>query len=175
MPGIPNMSWHHPLFYKATCPNSIYTWLCDTGSLTRKIQQLSRVAVNVTVLEEKTEPCPLLWYHCFPQHCGPVWRREVQLYTAGEPVIRAVSVLPLAACATWARPLRFSHNRALGHLLFAMPSVRRFGMQLGYLQNQWGRYSLFAPPKHQAILIQETFLPALITRITEQSAARRMY
>lgn len=161
------------------CEAGLARWLCDRGSLTRRIQQrcsqfevrgvrsgLARIALDEAVL-----------LGVAPSHLA--WSREVFLYADGRPVVFAHS-----ACArrhlqgAWV-DIGTLGDRPLGALLFAHPLVERRPLHYRLLHSThplyrraavamddppdrlWARRSLFC--LHDApLLVTEVFLPEIL-------------
>lgn len=158
-------------------PGSLRSWLLDTGSLTRRLQQHSGGDFSVTVLKQRWERPRLDEARALgisPQQYALV--REVILSGHGSPWVYARSVLPQPALTGELHFLRKLGNKPLGALLFGNPSIKRGPVVLkryavsslpaslsqgAPATSLWGRYSVFRYRQH-GILVSEVFLPAFV-------------
>jgi chorismate--pyruvate lyase len=137
-------------------------WLLDRGSLTRRLVEIAGPSFAVVALRE--EPGTLSADECqrLGQPPGAAgWIREVHLTGLGQPLIFARSVMVAAnGSEDAAAPLQRG-SVPLGQLLFGDTPWSRSEIQLCRApENHWQRHSIFSR-KHQHILVQEVFLPAL--------------
>lgn len=107
-------------------PLHLRPWLYDTGSLTKRLQNLSHTPIEVSVLRQtvgqaRADEARLLG--CAERTATVI--REVILWGNGEPWVFARSLLPLSSLQGPLKRLRKLDNTPLGHLLFTYPSVKR--------------------------------------------------
>jgi chorismate--pyruvate lyase len=153
-------------------------WLCDHGSLTRRLQAVCP-RLRVQRLSQRVG-CP------YPDESAPLGLRrgqiallrDVLLICGDTPLVYAHSVIPLPGLdGPWVALSRLG-NRPLGEALFADPKVRRFPLEYRQLDVRhplyrpavahldsaprclWMRRSMFALAGHP-LLVTEVFLPAV--------------
>lgn len=99
-------------------------WLTRGGALTRHLQALGQVSVQVLaerMLPADADQCRALGVALRT----PLWARDVMLLVDGEPVVVAHSVTPLVnSRATW-QAMRRLRTRPLADLLYHDPAVTR--------------------------------------------------
>jgi chorismate--pyruvate lyase len=107
-----------------SCSAAQKDWLTRDGSLTRHLQSLGRVEVEV--VRECVEPAWADEPACLAQAArAPVWAREVVLRVDGVPFVAAHSVVPLAASRGVWQAMRRLRTRPLADLLYADSTVSR--------------------------------------------------
>jgi chorismate--pyruvate lyase len=168
--------WRQPLLGEVSrLPEALRSWLLDSGSLTRRLQQLSGGQLRVEVLNQSMQvprfsECRAL--AMAPRQVALI--REVLLFGRGEPWVYARSVIPLQTLTGRLRKLRHLDNRPLGALLFGDPSMSREPLEWvcipacnpqslnsklpPFNQPSWGRRSVFKLSA-KPLLVCEIFLP----------------
>jgi chorismate--pyruvate lyase len=153
--------------------------LTDSGSLTKRLQSLSgnfyvRTSRHQSARAQVDE-AQLLG---LPRRQNALLR-EVYLYSDGEPVVFAHSVLPCQSLRGEWLPLGRLGNKPLGAALFMNPKVTRTQLEFKKLSNHhalyrravrhlavkpravWARRSIFRLG-HSAIMVTEVFLPQVL-------------
>ena len=158
-------------------PGELISWIFETPSLTRRMQQLCNGTFRVRVLSQQWQR-PMfnerVTLGMRDDEYGMV--RQVQLLCNEEPWIFARTVIPVRTLSGSQRRLAHLGNKPLGALLFADKSVRRGGMQVAcigpgqdiynvatgksrrHARVIWGRRSVFYRNK-KPLLVSEIFLP----------------
>ncbi|WP_221793670.1 chorismate--pyruvate lyase family protein [Oceanobacter mangrovi] len=166
----------HRIAIPCRLPRQWRHWLCDNGSLTRRLQQHSTAPFRVDVLAEDHG-------HASPQECQDlglswpqsVWRREVALWLGNQLMVRARTVVPHQQLTQLNYPLRGLGNRSLGSFLFRQPNLQRQSLAIApstpALRQEfpWTRRSVFALGAVQ-ILVSEAFSIHLLAPVTPASA-----
>lgn len=161
-------------------PESIYHWLKDQASLTRRVTAGCRGGFRVRVISQQWGP--LFNSERELLELGPrsaCLVREVELLCDGVPQVFARTLMPVRSLTGGARRLSLLRDRPLGAVLFADPHTRRERVQIacfrprhslyqvatGHLETApvevWGRRTLFRYAG-KPILVNELFLPALV-------------
>lgn len=155
------------------------SWLLENGSLTRRLQLVSR-SFAVERLQSSNRPLPeeAMLLEMNPKQKALV--REVFLCCNGEPAVFAHSVLPQESLQGPWQGLACLGNKPLGAALFSDPRVKRTPLEFNklsahhplYLTAQrhldsivgdlWARRSVFFR-EGSAILVTEVFLPQVLT------------
>lgn len=170
--------WRHREQWLTPLP-AIRTWLCDNGSLTRRLQQACDNEFRVEVVNQGWQR-PLLNERrrlAMPTRQLALVR-QVYLYCGDLPCVYARTIIPRETLSGAQRHLAVLGNRPLGAVLFADPRMHREPMEFARLQAGeqlyaaavqrltrapdviWGRRSVFylaAKP----LLVNEIFLPAI--------------
>ena len=175
---LANVSAHHwrPAHAAIQAPRHIRPWLKDTGSLTKRFQQVSHGHFQVELLRQHIDRphiCEARALGIKPHlHCLV---REVLLKGANQPWVYARSIIPLTTLK--GRLLRFKNlaNRSLGELLFKDPSIQRRAMQYSAFKsltiaemtykNNWARRSVFLLGG-KPLLVNEVFLQGFSETLT---------
>ena len=162
-------------------PPELRSWLFETSSLTRRLQQCGQGQFSVRVLQQSW--CRPLQNERraigMPDH---EWAliRQVQLLCGQQPVVYARTAIPVGTLRGAQRRLAQLGDRPLGALLFADKSVRRGPLEVARISSTcqgyvtmtggaravgdiWGRRSLFHFGSHP-LLVSEVFLPAIVGR-----------
>ncbi len=153
-------------------------WLCDHGSLTRRLRAVCP-RLRVQRLSQRIAlPASDEYAALGLRHGQYALIREVLLICGDTPLVFAHSVIPLAGLEGPWGALTHLGNRPLGEALFANPKVRRFPLEYRQLDARhplyrpavahlgtaprrlWMRRSQFALAGHP-LLVTEAFLPAL--------------
>ncbi len=156
----------------ATVRGPLRDWLCDPGSLTRRLQRASGGDFRVRVLRQvwaRPGPAEALLLGMDPRELCLV--REVTLVCRGEPWVYARSLLPEKSLRGPLRFLRRLDARPLGALLFRDPTMRRGAQQFARVPAAaipvadveapaWGRRCTFYL-RGRPLLVAEVFLPAM--------------
>jgi chorismate--pyruvate lyase len=147
----------------AALPQTLQSWLLETGSLTARLKQQGQFALQV--LEEQHEVLPAFLQQRWQASAGT--RREVLLSLDGRPAIYAQSFWS-AAAGNSLLPLAQLGAMPLGEFIFAQPDLQRSGLEVAVLDAGfmlpardtvlpcWGRRSYFALLGHE-LLVQEVF------------------
>jgi chorismate--pyruvate lyase len=172
-----NPPWKKPhCLLRSSFPETIWSWLLDPSSLTRRLQETCAGQFKVLLLNQGwARP-----YHEEAHMLGLRARtyanvREVYLLCHGQPCVFARTVIPARTLSGKYRRLTRLGNRSLGAVLFADKSMRRSALEITCIfpgqqlferavrelrntpQLIWGRRSLF----HLAgkpLLLSEIFL-----------------
>ncbi len=137
-------------------------WVLARGSLTAHLVHLSAGDFKVQVLHQGWHKPTLNEQQALNlTHTQYAWIREVALIGNGQTWVTARSVIPLKALRGKGKRLRYLGSRSLGSLLF---KGGKRGQMWIHAPNQhqkyWTRRSCFYYGE-QALLVQESFLPAL--------------
>lgn len=161
-----NLSWYSPFFPARPEPDLHWqNWLSDSGSLTRRLKEVSDGRFRVELLSQRLcrpalNEAALLGLA--PDQHAVI--RQVILHGAGQPWVFARTVMPLATLAQGNDYLLRLGNRSLGSVLFNSPHIHRAGLEIcqpdpAFITPfHWGRRSLFQI-RRQPILVCELFLP----------------
>lgn len=163
-------------------PAVAWSWLADTGSLTRRVQTACAGRFEVRLLGQA-------WGTALPSERrvlrgrlrSRVLIREVELLCGGEPRVFARTVIPVRSLSGAARQLGRLGVRPLGAVLFAHPATRRGGVEIArllpahplfaaavaHLSGQrpavlWGRRTVYRYAG-KPLLVNEIFLPGLLS------------
>lgn len=160
-------------------PQSLASWLTDTGSLTRRLQQTNQHGFAVDLLGNSwIKP---LTDESLRLNLGLAeisFQREVRLMDGDRANVYARTIVPLKTYK--AMPYRFNQlgNKPLGEVLFTDPSVRRGAIEVACLRpgqwlyemavleenirpaQLWARRSQFFI-QDKPLLVNEIFLPAI--------------
>lgn len=167
--------WQRPVL--ATLPTSLRSWLTDTGSLTRQLQQVCEQPFSVALLQSGWQrPLPdesLLLQQPLKQR---MFTREVQLLDGDQPQVYARTVVPVKTYHAMRARFEALGNRSLGEMLFNDPRLQRGPIEVACLlpsqplfklasrhltpkpQRLWARRSCFYLAG-KAMLVNEVFLP----------------
>lgn len=151
-------------------PTTILPWLTMQSSLTRKFETLANQPLRVMPLFEGYR----YLNHTTSQELQlarqeMAWIREVELYGNDEQAwATAKSIFPISALNGSAKRLRYLNNTPLGYILFGrhkpscqrMISIKHIGNQCYYSRHNFYRWH------HHLILVQETFMPAFLEKIS---------
>lgn len=146
-------------------------WLLETGSLTRRLKELSQGTFRVNVLAEGwvlgTGRQALL----FGQHRSRqlLWSRHVELCLYDKPWVAAHSLIPLSSLRGSLRQLVKLRDRPLGGFLFDQPGLKRSEPELVCLDGCWGRRSVFSLQRNP-LLVAELFLPAMVDGLRDKAS-----
>ena len=156
-------AWLTPArYWQAPLHSPHKQWVLARGSLTAHLVRLSGGDFKVQVLHQGWHKPSLNEQQTLNiNHAQVAWIREVALIGQGQTWVTARSVIPLNALRGKGKRLRYLGSRSLGSLLFK-------GGQRGQMwihapnpqQKYWTRRSCFYYGG-QALLVQESFLPAL--------------
>lgn len=167
--------WQPPVL--AALPPSLRSWLTDTGSLTRQLQQVCEQPFAVVLLQSGWQrPLPdesLLLHQPLRQM---MFTREVQLLDGEQPEVYARTLVPVSTYRAMRARFDALGNRSLGEMLFNEPRLQRgpievaclrspqplFKLASRHLKNEpeqlWARRSCFYLAG-KAMLVNEVFLP----------------
>lgn len=162
------LRWRPPGKALQQPPPVLADWLLDSGSLTRRLQRLSRGEFAVRVLAEGWQRChspslpdPL----SSSGHSRVMWSRQVVLEGCGEPWVVAHTLIPVTSLRGSLRRLKALNDTPLGAFLFRQRQIRRGAMEIAlHGEGVWGRRSIFFR-QTRPLLVAEFFLPALIERL----------
>ncbi len=143
------------------------SWLTDSGSLTKRLIELSDGDFRVEVVRQG-------WQRPTRSEAKALGMgsrekaliREVQLIGNDQPWVYARTIIPATTLTGRHRTLKLLGNRSLGSLLFSDRSMRRGPLQISRLKLSddktpvWARRSLFYLAD-KPLLVCEVFLPAL--------------
>lgn len=148
-------------------PREWQTWVLDTGSLTKRLQQVSKGDFRVRVRKQRWA----LPYLSERKVLGLSTRehalvREVDLLCHDDIWVQARSIVPLATLSGAERQLNYLGERPLGAFLFSSKSMRRGPLELFRQQSSEGMsysrrsvFSLHGKP----LLVTERFLPRVLS------------
>lgn len=154
-------------------------WLIDCGSLTKRLQSSSDDFFVRPSRHQYAKPQVDEAQLLKLSRRQNALLREVYLYSDGEPVVFAHSVLPSRSLRGEWLSLGHLGNKPLGAALFMNPKVTRTQLQFKKLSNQhalyrravsplvlkpqaiWARRSIFRLG-HSAIMVTEVFLPQVL-------------
>jgi len=164
---------------KPTNSRAYRPWLIERGSLTRKLQQASKVFAVRPVQFCRCKPLPDEAQQLKLRPWHRAWVREVYLDCNHKPAVFAHSVLPIGSLrGSWQNLGRLG-SRSLGSALFSNPLVRRTPLTFRKLSKQhplydkavlqlksappelWARRSVFHLGS-STILVTEIFLPQVL-------------
>jgi chorismate--pyruvate lyase len=159
-------------------PRPLCSWLLDTASLTKRLQQLCAGEFRVRVLSQESGRPTLDEARALEMKPGgKALIRQVQLLCDGQPWVYARTIIPATSLCGKLRRLAHLGTRPLGGMLFADPGMRRERvelacirkgepMYLAAMQKQrarpaavWGRRAVFRIAD-KPLLVSEVFLPA---------------
>ena len=159
-------------------PESVQSWVYETGSLTQRLrnQYGSGVAVKVLLTCWKT---PYLSEHRLlklPEH-EYVLTREVLLYVKDKPLILARTVIPTTTVKAAKSNLSKLGTRPLGEVIFSYPKLERSAMGVTLIplstwkprivdedvipEPIWGRRTVYRIA-NKPMLVSEFFLPEVL-------------
>jgi len=169
--------WRTPrLVARSHIPASLWSWLFDSASLTRRLLEVCEGEFEVRVLRQGWQrPLRDESRELGLRAGGTVFVREVHLLCRGEPWVFARTVIPRDTLSGKYRRLTRLGNRSLGAVLFADKTMRRGELEIACLmrghalfesaarglaarpQLIWGRRSLFRL-SGKPLLLSEIFL-----------------
>jgi chorismate lyase len=159
-------------------PHSVWDWLLDASSLTRRLQLICRGRFHIRVLQQGWERPLADERRILGIKRGErVLAREVHLMCGERLWVFARTVIPVRSLRGAQRRLAYLGSKPLGAALFADPHLRRgavevahidagerlFARAVGALPNAeaiWGRRSVFWV-RGKPLLVSEIFLPGL--------------
>ena len=162
--------WHPATRHPEPPPTALLDWLCDQGSLTRRLTASGHDDFRVEVLNEQQQPARADEAAALGLSSGqPLWIREVLLHTAGAPRVFARTVADLQAFNAMGVHLENLGSRSLGELLFSDPRIQRDPIEISHYpaawlpathraEQCWARRSRFRSERLQ-LLGCEVFLP----------------
>ncbi len=152
-------------------PRDYREWLFDTGSLTKRLVQLTDGDFRVQVLRQYHGPLMMDEQTALGVgHRTLPFIREVNLICGGEPWVYARTVIPRSTERGPGRYLTRLGTKPLGVALFNDPNIRRGQIHVKQVpanaldwgrpahQTLWGRHSLFYLYE-EPLLVSEYFLP----------------
>ncbi|MCG8378205.1 MAG: chorismate lyase [Proteobacteria bacterium] len=158
------------------------SFLFQTGSLTRYIQQSSKAAIQVE-LETETWGFPMRDEASLLgiRTAEYAFIRESWLKSSNKRIVYARTIIPGKTLKGKTRKLANIGNKPLGEILFADKTTHRSSIRYGKVmpncdlyelikdnvnekEEIWGRQSLFYI-QYKPLLISEVFLPAILTCI----------
>ncbi|WP_347988804.1 chorismate lyase [Methylomonas sp. AM2-LC] len=163
-------------------PAELYSWLSETGSLTKRLRSVYGSGFSVNVLFHQWKPAfidetqllsiPTAHFHLL---------REVVLSGNGQPLVLARTVLPAQTIKIAHRNLSHLGNRPLGEVIFAYSDLELRQRQFCQVStNNWtpqlqtrctidqiisGRRTVYVI-HNQPLLVAEFFLPALLEKFS---------
>jgi len=169
--------WRTPrLVARSRIPASLWGWLFDSASLTRRLLEVCEGAFEVRVLRQGWQRPLLDESRVLGLRAGePVFVREVYLLCHGEPWVFARTVIPRTTLSGKYRRLTRLGNKSLGAVLFADKTMHRGELEIACLMrgqalfenaarglatrppSVWGRRSLFRLGG-KPLLLSEIFL-----------------
>lgn len=162
--------WHPAPTHPRRPDDLLFDWLCDEGSLTRRLMAAGQDDFRVEVLLQEHQPARPDEAAALGLDAGqPLWVREVLLHTAGAPRVFARTVADLQAFNAAGVHLENLGSRSLGQLLFSDPRIQREPIEISLYpaawlpaprrtEGCWARRSRFRSERLQ-LLVCEVFLP----------------
>ena len=169
--------WHTP--QRRLMPAELKSWLTDTGSLTRRLQNSNEHGFSVQLLGNH-------WIKALPDECLDMgipftqmtMQREVRLLNGDNANVYARTIIPLATYQAMRQRFSGLGNKSLGELLFTEPSVKRGPIEvaclkpsdwlyeMALLEENYRAEELWARRSHfyidgKVLLVNEIFLPTL--------------
>ncbi len=146
-------------------------WLLSRASLTAALTRLAAGDLHVELQRQYRRPLRPAERRLLPQAGRrAVLVRQVRLIGCGQDWVEATSLLPLPALHGWARHLAHIGTRPLGALLFRLRHLQRSEPSVvRTVTGCWHRHSLFRQGRGCPILVGETFLPALLHRLEQET------
>jgi chorismate--pyruvate lyase len=165
---------------RACIPNSVASWVYESGSLTARLRRSYGSAFNVQVVDQS-------WSHPFHDEARlsgmarhrHALVREVRLCNGASPLIMARSVMPLEVLQGSGGRLARLGTRPLGEILFSYRGLRRDKLEYARIdvldwtpgaacfaagETAWGRRSLYRVAGGH-ILVCEFFLSELLCSV----------
>ena len=158
-------------------PDTLASWLTETGSLTQRLRGIYGQQFGVKVLQQRWETAFIDESRIL--QLAPSQRqlvREVLLHAGDRPLVLARTILPAATINIARRNLSQLGNRPLGEVIFAYPDLERRRRQYACVAQAhwssainaeitvsapvWGRRTVYAIHR-QPLLVAEFFLPGL--------------
>lgn len=171
-------------------PAALVSWLIDTASLTRRLQERCGAGFRVELLEQRWRRPLLSERHLLGlEDSAYALVRQVRLWCARQPLVYARTVMPAATLKGARRRFARLGNRPLGAMLFSDHRIERGDMELARIDSGqmlhgvatengrfgrdgiWGRRSVFRIEGYP-LLVSEIFLPGIV-RDTLRGQARR--
>ena len=129
--------WQKPQKWRT--PATLWPWLTNTGSLTRRLQHYNKNGFSVDLLANS-------WIRALPDECRRLnidfnalcYQREVRLLNGDSANVYARTIVPMATYQSMKH--RFNHlgNQSLGEWLFTDPTVERGAIEVTALsRGQW--------------------------------------
>ena len=173
-------AWHAPRrLLRSAVPATIWPWLLDPSSLTRRLQQACGGGFRVQLVRQHWELPLLSEARVLGIRTGRhALVREVRLLCGEQPWVFARTVIPTTTLTGPQRRLGQLGERPLGGLLFSEPSMRRGELEVARVERGqplfalataaqpvpadaiWGRRSLFFL-RDKPLLVCEMFLPGV--------------
>lgn len=152
--------------FNPIAPRHWYSWLSDSGSLTKRLVKLSHGHLRVRVVRQvwaQPTASEAKALKMKPRQYALI--REVELIGQSQVWVYARSIIPAATLTGRQRQLKQLGSRSLGSMLFADPSMTRTPLQISQLtlsqgQQAWARRSIFSLA-NKPLLVCEVFLPEL--------------
>lgn len=169
-PAVTLPDWYAAPCHPSPPADSLFSWLCDQGSLTARLEAAGNRDFAVEVLHQGIEKPRADEARALEMSREePVWAREVLLYTAGAARVFARSVAPLERLDQSSLDLKDLGTRSLGELLFGTPDINRGALEISPYpaawlpagirhEGCWARRSLFGDGTLR-LLVCEVFLP----------------
>ncbi len=152
-------------------------WLCEPGSLTRKLQRLSGGEFCVQVVGEGwCRPDAIALRPNFSNSLlrQQMWSRQVLLLGRGTPWVAAHTLIPRSSLRGSLRSLKDINNKPLGAFLFRQRQLRRERFEVARSEEGcWGRRSLFFIGR-RPVLVAEFFLPSMIEYARQHASGAGM-
>ncbi len=169
---------------KVLVPDHVYSWLCETGSLTARVKAAcGNRCFEVRLLQQGWGRPLYSEGRVLKMRRGEsAVVREVELLCDGIPWVFARTLIPASSLRGPVRRLTLLGCKPLGAVLFADPMVERGPMQIAHLSPRhplfcsaaarlervpldiWGRRTVYFLAGHP-LLVNELFLPDIPERI----------
>jgi chorismate lyase len=159
-------------------PETVQSWVYESGSLTQRLRRYYGSSVAVTLLLHRWST-PLLSERRLlqlPEHRYALVR-EVMLHTNGKPLLLARTIIPEATLKGAHRNLSHLGTRPLGEVIFSYPKLGRLAMEVTLIKSTlwsqsavdlaaidgtiWGRRTVYAIAG-RSMLVSEFFLPEVL-------------
>lgn len=149
------MVWHTQT---DTLPDKVAKWLCDSQSLTQKLQQICQL-LTVDITEQGWQAVETLPQFAIKTEERTAWLREVVLHCDDVPVIFAQTLLPEMTVNNVAKAVLELGDKPIGLWLFPQ-NPQRISLEWAFdpATGLYARRSYFAL-KGYPLAIYELFLP----------------
>lgn len=152
---------------RTLAPQALKKWLTNTGSLTRKLIEISDGDFNVELVNQS-------WQTVFDEEAralgirprSRVLVREVRLRAGTQTLVYARTIIPHTTYQKRRIVFKQLGQRSIGEWLFTNADIQRGTIQINCFQNRpqnslWARRSTFYI-SGSPIIVCEVFLPALL-------------
>lgn len=177
------MIWHPASYWTSQLSPQLKTWLFDPTSLTQRLQAQCQSQFSVTVLNEMWATPWEDEQYAFNPAPSIAWLRHVYLCCHERPWVFARTVIPEPTLQNEYRSLMNLGTQPLGEVLFSFHALQRTEIEAICLSEShplyqlasaqlhpkperlWARRSMFYLPEDQPLLVQEVFLPQMLSEL----------